>query len=64
MRSIVAGAVLVTAALWYAPNPARAGLGEGEKAAEFEGKEFINSSKCDLKSLRGHVILYEIFRTW
>jgi hypothetical protein len=63
MRSILAVAT-VAAALWCSPNPARADLAEGDKAAEFAGKEFINSSKCDLKSLRGHVILYEIFRTW
>ena len=61
---IVPFAALAAAALWFSPNPARAELSEGEKAAEFEGKEFVNSSKCDLKSLRGHVILYEVFRTW
>ena len=63
MRMILAAA-LVTAAFWCGSSPARAELGEGEKAVEFEGKEFINSAKCDLKSLRGHVILYEVFRTW
>jgi hypothetical protein len=63
MRSVLAAAV-VTAAMWYAPPPAHAMLGEGESPPEFEGKEFINSKKCDLKSLRGQVVLYEIFRTW
>ena len=62
-KSFVAAAVLA-AAVWIAPQPSRADLSEGAKAANFEGKEFINSAKCDLKSLRGHVILYEIFRTW
>ena len=57
-------AVAALAALWFVPNPARAQLGEGERAPNFEGKEFINSSKCDLKSLRGRIILYEVFRTW
>ncbi len=61
---VTIGAALVTAALWLAPSPARAMLGEGEKPPEFQGKEFINSSKCDLKALRGRVVLYEIFRTW
>ena len=61
---IVFGAALVATALWLAPSLARADLAEGDKAAQFEGKEFINSAKCDLKSLRGRVILYEIFRTW
>lgn len=56
--------VAAVAALWCAPSLTRAELAAGDKAANFEGKEFINSSKCDLKSLRGHVILYEIFRTW
>jgi hypothetical protein len=63
MRSVLAVAT-VAAALWCSPSPARADLAEGDKAAQFEGKEFINSAKCDLKSLRGRVILYEIFRTW
>jgi hypothetical protein len=63
MRSVFAVAT-VAAALWLSPSPARADLAEGDKAAQFEGKEFINSAKCDLKSLRGRVILYEIFRTW
>lgn len=63
MRALTAAA-LVTTALWLCPGPARAELGEGDKAVAFEGKEFINSAKCDLKSLRGRVILYEIFRTW
>jgi hypothetical protein len=51
-------------ALFLAPKPTLADLAEGEKAVAFEGKEFINSAKCDLKSLRGRIILYEVFRTW
>ena len=61
---VTLGLASVAAAFLLSISPARAELGAGEKAAEFEGKEFINSSKCDLKSLRGHVVLYEIFRTW
>ena len=57
-------AVAALAALWCVPSPARAQLPEGDRAPNFEGKEFINSSKCDLKSLRGRIILYEVFRTW
>jgi hypothetical protein len=49
---------------WWTQAPAQAQLGEGERAPNFEGKEFINSAKCDLKSLRGRIILYEVFRTW
>jgi hypothetical protein len=65
MRPILAAfAVVATAVVWSGPEPARADLAEGEKAVAFEGKEFVNSAKCDLKSLRGRVILYEIFRTW
>ncbi len=56
-------AVAALAALWFAPS-ARAQLGEGDRAPNFVGKEFINSAKCDLKSLRGRIILYEVFRTW
>ena len=63
MRSVFAVAT-VAAAMWCSPSFARADLAEGDKAAQFEGKEFVNSAKCDLKSLRGRVILYEIFRTW
>ena len=57
-------AVAALSALWFAPTHAWAKLGEGDRAPNFEGKEFINSSKCDLKSLRGRIILYEVFRTW
>jgi hypothetical protein len=60
---IVQAAAVATAAFLFAPS-AQAKLADGDRAPNFEGKEFINSSKCDLKSLRGRVILYEIFRTW
>jgi hypothetical protein len=63
MRAVLAAAA-VAAAMWFTSPSARAELAEGDKAAQFEGKEFINSAKCDLKSLRGRVILFEIFRTW
>jgi hypothetical protein len=62
MRKWLGLAVLALPAFLCAPT--RAELATGEKAPNFEGKEIINSSKCDLKSLRGHVILYEVFRTW
>lgn len=63
MRTTFLAAAVAAAAVWAAP-PARADLAAGDSAAAFEGKEFINSAKCDLKSLRGRVILYEVFRTW
>jgi hypothetical protein len=44
--------------------PAKAELGEGDAAPEFTGKEFVNTEPCSFKSLRGHVVLVEIFRTW
>jgi peroxiredoxin len=36
----------------------------GDKAPDFEGKEFVNGEPCSLKSLRGQVVFFEIFRTW
>lgn len=57
-------AVAALAAVAYIPSAARAQLPAGDRAPNFEGKEFINSSKCDLKSLRGRIILFEVFRTW
>jgi hypothetical protein len=57
-------AVAALSMFWWTQAPAQAQLGEGERAPNFEGKEFINSAKCDLKSLRGRIILYEVFRTW
>ena len=56
--------VAAVVAFWFAQTPARAQLAEGDRAPNFEGKEFINSAKCDLKSLRGRIVLYEVFRTW
>lgn len=41
-----------------------ADLAEGDTAPEFEGVEFVNTEPCSFKSLRGHVVLVEIFRTW
>ena len=61
---ILTMAALATAGFLFAPTASRAELAEGDRAPNFEGKEFINSSKCDLKSLRVRVILYEVFRTW
>lgn len=56
--------VLLAAALGLAHPSARAEVGPGERPPAFEGKEFLNIGKCDLKSLRGHVVLLEVFRTW
>lgn len=64
MKKSFIAAIALASFVWLAPQPGVAELRQGEKAAEFEGKEFVNSAKCDLKSLRGRVILYEIFRTW
>ena len=43
---------------------AEADLAVGDAAPEFEGKEFVNTEPCSFKSLRGHAVLVEIFRTW
>lgn len=39
------------------------GLGEGDRAAPFEGKEFVNTDPVSLKSLRGRMVLLELFST-
>jgi hypothetical protein len=52
------GGLLATAA------PSRAELAEGDSPPDFTGKEFVNTAPCSFKSLRGHVVLVEIFRTW
>jgi hypothetical protein len=44
--------------------PAEPALAEGESAPEFEGTEFVNTEPCSFKSLRGHAVLVEVFRTW
>ncbi len=36
----------------------------GEPAPGFEGKEFVNAPSLSMKSLRGQIIYYEVFRTW
>ena len=43
-----------------APTP----LPEGAKAPDFEGKEFLHGEPCSMRSLRGQVVFFEIFRTW
>ena len=47
-----------------AATPAAAELETGDTAPDFEGAEFINTEPCSFKSLRGHAVLVEIFRTW
>jgi hypothetical protein len=63
MKQVLFGAVLV-GALFAGSTPARAELAEGDTPPDFTGKEFVNTAPCSFKSLRGHVILVEIFRTW
>ena len=36
----------------------------GDDAPGFEGKEYVNTPEVSMKTLKGRVILYEIFRTW
>jgi hypothetical protein len=57
-------AVALVGAFLTTPAPARAELAEGEAPPDFTGKEFVNTAPCTFKSLRGHVVLVEIFRTW
>jgi len=52
------------ASLAVLPAPARSEMAAGDAPPDFTGKEFINTEPCSFKSLRGHVVLVEIFRTW
>lgn len=54
--------VLVGALALLSPG-ASAGVGEGDAAPEFEGKEYVNTAACTLKALRGQAVFLEIFRT-
>ena len=63
MRKRLYAATLV-GALFATAAPVRAELMAGDTPPEFTGKEFVNTAPCSFKSLRGHVILVEIFRTW
>ena len=36
----------------------------GDVAPGFEGSEFINTPDISMKSMKGPVVFYEIFRTW
>jgi hypothetical protein len=57
--------VLALAGLLAFAAPLASGdLAEGDAAPDFEGVEFVNTEPCSFKSLRGHVVLVEIFRTW
>ena len=64
MRTLYAAAALA-AGLAFAPGTASAHLDLGEKAPDFEGKEYIGiDGPVSLKSLQGRVVLLEVFRTW
>lgn len=59
MRTNVLGAALVMALA--VPTLAAE---VGEVAPGFEGSEFINTPQISMKTLKGRVIFYEVFRTW
>jgi peroxiredoxin len=62
LRRLAAG--LVTgAALLLAASPAAAGIGSGDVAPDFEGKSFFNTAPITLQSLRGRLVLFELFST-
>jgi hypothetical protein len=63
MRQVLFAAALI-GALVATRGEARAALEVGDLAPEFVGKEFINTEPCSFKTLRGHAVLVEIFRTW
>ena len=62
LLSILGGTALAIA-LSLAPAWSDAGLGEGDAAVEFEGKEFVNTEPVSLKGLRGRLVLLELFST-
>jgi hypothetical protein len=53
--------LVLAAAAWLASAPAHAKLGEGDVPPAFEGKEFINTEELSLDSLRGSLVLVEVF---
>lgn len=61
---VVLAVLALSGALALSRGTAQAELAEGDTPPEFEGKEFVNTEPCSFKSLRGHVVLVEIFRTW
>lgn len=63
MRKVFVVAALA-GSLFLSRGTARAELAEGDTPPEFEGKEFVNTEPCSFKTLRGHAVLVEIFRTW
>ena len=61
LRSSLLGASLALA-LVLAAGPGQA-VEVGDLAPDFEGREFFNCEELTLKSLRGRVVLYELFST-
>lgn len=65
-RWLAAVAVVLAAVLAAVRGaPARAGLEAdvGDRAPAFQGRAYVNTGPVDLRSLEGHVVLLEIFRT-
>jgi len=58
---LLAGGALALALA--APLSADVGLGAGDAAIDFEGKDFVNTDPVSLKSLRGRIVLLELFST-
>lgn len=51
-------------ACWLLVGVAHAQVGLGEKATLPEAKSLANTKLKSLKSLRGHLVLYEYFAHW
>ncbi|MFM8979389.1 MAG: hypothetical protein ACKOSS_02855 [Planctomycetia bacterium] len=64
MRLRALALLALSGVLACATVPAEPALETGESAPEFEGAEFVNTEPCSFKSLRGHAVLVEVFRTW
>lgn len=60
---ILACSALLALAFSSPASAGPSGPGEGDAAVDFEGKEFVNSGPVSLKSLRGRVVLLELFST-
>ncbi len=44
-------------------STASAEISVGDRAPDFEGKDFFNCEEASLRALRGRVVLFELFST-
>jgi hypothetical protein len=62
-RWMLAAAVVVAGSLSFEAEVASAKVAVGDRAPDFEGRDFFNTPPVTFQSLRGRLVFVELFST-